>query len=206
MTWSNKTPLLSTTVILLGSMLAPGCTDPHIRVVQNFRAAMKRDDFEKARSYLADDARIWFENRAGEGRPWKPSGGTWSSWDKFFRGSTEPIGPYHVRPDTNGVSVWILGVETNDFYKLTERSEARMLLTWYFDSSGKLSGFQVARVGNTVDRRGEFQAWAKEHEPAELDYLMPGGDIDPSGDRPARFKAILERWRSAAGLPPIHGR
>jgi len=32
---------------------------------------------------------------------------------------------------------------------------------------------------------------------------MPGGRIDPTGDRPERFHAILLAWRKAAGLPPI---
>ncbi len=47
----------------------------------------------------------------------------------------------------------------------------------------------------------EFEAWAKEHDPEELAYLFPGGKIDPTGDRPQRFRAILERWRQAIGEP-----
>jgi hypothetical protein len=29
-----------------------------------------------------------------------------------------------------------------------------------------------------------------------LEYLMPKGEINPAGDRPERWKAILEQWRA----------
>ena len=32
---------------------------------------------------------------------------------------------------------------------------------------------------------------------------MPGGRIDPTGDRPQRFHALLVEWRKAAGLSPV---
>jgi len=52
------------------------------------------------------------------------------------------------------------------------------------------------------DLRPQFETWAREHEPAELDALMPEGRLDPSGDHPVRMRALLERWRADAGLPP----
>jgi hypothetical protein len=32
---------------------------------------------------------------------------------------------------------------------------------------------------------------------------MPGGEIDPAGDHPERFRRLLNRWRQASGLPMI---
>ena len=32
---------------------------------------------------------------------------------------------------------------------------------------------------------------------------MPSGRIDPTGDRPQRFRAVLEEWRRAAKLPAV---
>ncbi len=97
------------------------------------------------------------------------------------------------------------GVEMNDFYRLIERSPQKFRATWWLDSSGKISGFLFEPRGAVVpgDRFDEFKAWARKEKPAELEYLMPGGHFDPTGDRPRRFEAILVEWRKAAGLPPV---
>ena len=46
----------------------------------------------------------------------------------------------------------------------------------------------------------DFEAWAREHDSDEAEYLMPDGAIDPTGDRPVRMRALLLRWRAAVGL------
>jgi hypothetical protein len=32
---------------------------------------------------------------------------------------------------------------------------------------------------------------------------MPEDEVDPSGDRPPRYRALLNRWRESAGLETI---
>ena len=195
----------ATAVTVGATLLAGGCTDPHIRIVQEFRAAVKSGDTELARTFLAEDARMWFENKSGEGRPWKLGGGFWKQWDEYFNATSRPLGAYQVLHEPDGAAVWLLNAEMNDFYRLTGRGEKRVLLTWYFDGQRKIRGLQIAGVGKAVDRLEEFREWARSNEPSELEYLMPGGEIDPSGDRPERFKAILERWRGVTGLPAVDG-
>jgi hypothetical protein len=64
-------------------------------------------------------------------------------------------------------------------------------------------------LGDSITPGGGFVARlsmepeAKAHAPAEPAALMRGGEIDPSGDHPERFRRLLERWRQASGLKPI---
>jgi len=69
---------------------------------------------------------------------------------------------------------------------------------------GRIEGLLVAAVGQRPPgRTDEFRSWARQSDPQELDYLMPDGEVDPAADRPARFRALLARWRQASSLPAI---
>ena len=94
--------------------------------------------------------------------------------------------------------------EINDYYRLTERGSQPYRLTYFFDADGRVAGELVASVPtNSSGKEKEFQAWAKAHEPDEYAYLRPDGRIDPTGDRAPRTRALLLRWRAAAGLPRL---
>ena len=170
-----------------------------IAKVQEFLAARKRGDEAAAGALMAPDARIWWEEKKGPGEPWT-LGGKWSGWDAYFHSKSE-YSDWREGRD----SVTASGVEMNDFYRLIERSPQKFRATWWLDSSGKISGFLFEPRGAVVpgDRFDEFKAWARKEKPAELEYLMPGGHFDPTGDRPRRFEAILVEWRKASGLPPV---
>lgn len=76
--------------------------------------------------------------------------------------------------------------------------------THYFDDFGEIEGWSIRGVGERPPGQTEaFVAWARTHEPEEPEALMPGGEIDPSGDHPERFRRLLNRWRQDAGLPMI---
>jgi hypothetical protein len=69
-------------------------------------------------------------------------------------------------------------------------------VTYWLDSSNRISGVLIKSLPwKTVNRLPEFEEWAAAHHPDELAYLMPKGKLDPSGDRPERWRAILEEWR-----------
>ena len=167
--------------------------------VQEFLAARKRGDEAAAGALMAPDARIWWEAKTGPGEAWT-LGGRWSGWDSYFR-SRNDYSDWREGRD----SVTAAGVEMNDFYRLIDRSPQKFRATWWLDASGKITGFLFEPRGAVVpgDRFEEFKAWARREKPAELEYLMPGGRIDPTGDRPQRFHAILVEWRRAAGLSPV---
>ena len=168
--------------------------------VQELMAARKAGDEAAASALMAPDPRIWFDKRSGPGEAWGLVS-KWSHWDDYF----------HSRNDYSGFReagdvVTADGTEINDFYRLIERPPQKFRATWWMDASGKISGFLYEPRGSTAaveDRFDQFKEWARKTKPAELDYLMPGGRIDPTGDRPERFHAILLEWRKAAGLPPI---
>ncbi len=171
-----------------------------IAKVQALLAARKAGDEAAARALMAPDSRIWFEKKTGPGEPWGLVS-KWSHWDKYFHSQTD----YSDFREA-GDAVTADGVEINDFYRLIERPTQKFRATWWLDASGKIAGFLFEPRGSTapgVDRLEQFKTWARQANPAELEYLMPGGRFDPTGDRAERFHAILLEWRKAAGLPPI---
>ncbi|MFN0150096.1 MAG: hypothetical protein ACKVU1_05190 [bacterium] len=167
--------------------------------VREFLALRAEGRVDSARTFLASDARIWYESRAGAGSPWTLSGGAWHTWDTFFRGTRDYRGWRQT-----GREVSVVAVEQNDFYRLIDRPPSPVSLTWSFDEDAKLTGFLVKsmRKQSAPDRLDEFAAWARSNIPDELAYLMPDGEIAPDGDRPGRWKTALIAWRAAAGLPP----
>jgi imidazolonepropionase-like amidohydrolase len=171
-----------------------------IAKVRALMAARRKGDEGAARALMGPDPRIWFDERSGPGEPWGLVT-KWTHWDEYFRSRND----YSNFREAGDV-VTADGIEINDFYRLIERPPQKFRGTWWIDESGRIAGFLYAPRGSTgsgEDRLPEFQAWARKTNPAELDYLMPGGRFDPTGDRPERFKAILLEWRKAAGLPPV---
>jgi hypothetical protein len=174
-----------------------------MQVVRRFREAKEKGDLAEARAFLAPDARIWFDmqEREGPGKPWTLEAGPWASWDRYFHSHTD------LRDwKSEGGRVTVVGDETNDFYRLLDWKPKPVLLTYWVDRSGRITGFlfhPVAGGPPAQSRLEEFEAWAKKTHPAELAYLMPNGKIEPSGDRPGRWRKILVEWRSAAGLPEV---
>jgi hypothetical protein len=181
---------------------AEAAPDP-VQTVQRFREAREKGDLAQARSFLAPDARIWFdaEEREGPGKPWTLEAGPWAAWDRFFHSHTD-LKDWKNQDDR----VTAIGQETNDFYRLLDWKPKPLLLTYWVNDAGRITGFMfhaVAGAPAAHSRLEEFEAWARKARPAELAYLMPDGKIDPSGDRPARWRTILVEWRKAAGLPEV---
>jgi hypothetical protein len=204
---SNQEDFMRTPTVLFSVLLAilaftsfmSGGRENKIKVVQSFLEERKAGNREKALSYMAKDARIWFEKKEGSGEPWRLEG-PWQEWDKFFK-ATRTYQDW--AEDSESVSV--TSTEVNDFYRLIEREPWPNRLTWYFDQEGKITGFflKPLQEGRPRSRLEEFKEWARTHHPEELIYLIPEGEISPTGDRPQRWKKILSEWRRMVGLPPI---
>ena len=191
---------LAVVAVCLASV-ARAATD-RIRIVQEFRAAREKGDLDAARAFLAPDARIWFdqEERTGPGAAWALEPDDWDRWDRFFHSRSD----YTDWKDL-GDRVTAIGHETNDFYRLTDWTPKPLAFTWWLDEKGKISGFLFHAQGEGKDpsRFEDLKAWARANRPDELAYLMPKGRLDPSGDRPARWRALAIEWRKAAGLPEV---
>ena len=176
-----------------------------IETVKAFRAARDTGDYELARSFLSDAPRVWYEARVGEGYPLKLGAGRYESWDEHFRGHSE-LGPWTVEAN----SVWAVAEETNDYFRLTERTDvSRYRITYFLDDAGLIEGYMISAAdpgtpGPPSDSRAdEFAAWAEASHPQEWAYLRPSGKLDPTGDRAPRTRALLLQWRETVGLPPI---
>jgi predicted enzyme related to lactoylglutathione lyase len=167
---------------------------------QRFRSLVKAGKFDVARAMMAPDPRRWWETAEGEGQPWRiDQRGPWADWDDHFRSQNQI-----VVWSEDDESATALVRETNDYFRLLERGWVKNVITYYFNEEGLIAGLLIDASGDRPQgRTEEFLAWAKTHDPAELEYLIPGGEIDPSGDHPRRFRNLLNRWRRSAGLEPI---
>jgi len=173
-----------------------------IQTVQAFRAA--RDTGEEAtwRPYLAPDPRIWRGEKEGAGTPWTFIAGRWKDWDTHFRGKSERVSSW----ETKGNRVWAEMFEVNDYFRLIERGGSYWRATYYLDDQERIAGFQISPVPGREAPEGrgeEFRAWARAEHPEEAEYLMPGGEIDPTGDRAPRMRKLLNEWRGTVGLDTI---
>lgn len=191
-------------MILTAAACLAGCAHRYERTVQRFRDAQDRGDTSSARALMGDDPRRWFESREGAGIEWRIGGepGAWAGWDDEFNSESD-LGAWEI--DESQRCARVLVTEINDYYRLTERGPQQNRQTWWFDEQGRIVGWMIEAIrgDGSMGRTDEFLAWAETHEPVELAYLRPEGRIDPTGDRPARTRALLERWRAAVGLPPI---
>lgn len=172
-----------------------------IECVERLRTALEREGYELARTFLTEYPRVWYDGREGEGFPWTLGGGRWKKWDHHFNGVSEPQVP---PPGRRRQGVGRFFYEINDYFRLTGRSGGYFRKTWFFEGD-KIEGYMISAVPDaraaTKGRFDEFEGWARQHALEELDYLLPGGRIDPTGDRPERFRALLERWRETIGEP-----
>lgn len=172
-------------------------THPLIKNLHAYRDAKKRGDYAAAGTYLAHNARIWFNEKEGPGNRLTAKGGPYKEWDKEFKSKS-------TREDAHvlGRTVTYLTLEINDFYRLTERTPTKARVTYYFDDSGKITGMLYKglspRAERPPDRFDEFEAWASEHYPGLLD-----SEEMNIPNNPKRWRQLLVEWRADAGHPPI---
>ncbi len=172
---------------------------PLIRKVIAYHEAQERGDKSAAKNLFAQDSRIWYEKKEGPGAKRNGGEGPWAEWDRYFKARAVY---YEYRAEDATVAFRLL--ETNDFYRLIDRPPSRVQITYYFNREEKIDGTLVEAVeSGAKDRMAEFKEWASRNRPEELKYLMPEGKIVPSLERARRWRAILDEWRAAAGLPPI---
>jgi hypothetical protein len=185
----------------LASDETAGRDHPLVKIVKAYRAAKKSENPDSASVYLSEDSRIWFGKKEGPGKKRKLGHGPWHEWDRFFNAKGKPVGSYEV----NGREVSVVMEETNDYFRLLDRSGGRYRATYYFDEDDKIAGVLIAGTGEERDmgRYDEFVAWATENRPGLLEQLMPDGELDPALEKAKLWKQVLTEWRSEAGLPPI---
>ena len=174
-----------------------GCTHPLQRKLEAYRDAKKRGDITETASFLAPDARIWFNEKEGEGAPLRPEGGPYAAWDRHFRSTATREG-FQVSDRT----VSYLSAEINDFYRLIDGKPGQARITYFFDDQDRISGMLYEPLTpkhmRPPDRYDEFKTWAGIHYPGLLE--TPEMEIP---NQPQRWRALLTEWRAASGLPVI---
>ena len=172
-----------------------------VKIVEAHKAAKRAGDYDQVKALQAEDARIWFEKKEGEGKPLEARGGPWSEWDRFFNATSEVIGEWEIGDHMVSARVQ----ETNEYYRLLDRPASTYRATYYFDDNNRISGLLIDGSEQTRDpgRTDEFMAWAKEHRPGLIEKLMPEGRMDPALEKAKLWKQTLLEWRAEAKLPPI---
>ncbi|MCH7878395.1 MAG: hypothetical protein IH914_03655 [candidate division Zixibacteria bacterium] len=201
LTWQISLFLVSVILVFSGCGKGETLTD---KVIE-FRAAKDAGDYETAKRYMVSDARVWYEEKTGEGMPYTLGAGAWKSWDDHFN-STGGTGDWTVE----GNSVWAIATESNDYFRLLERETiSQYRITYFFNEQKKITGYMISAAypgqesPPKVDRFDEFEAWVLEHHADEWEYLRPGGKLDPSVDRAPRTRVLLNLWRAEVGLEVI---
>lgn len=173
-----------------------GCLtlNPDVRRIQDYIALREAGDAQ-ALTYLAAGARIWYESKSGAGEPFGAEG-RWDHWDRYFHSHARLT---DWRVEGNAISAVVH--ETNDYYALLDWKPVPYRMTWWLDERGRIREVLLQKLpGKETSRLDEFRAWAAAAHPGELADLMPTGQIDPTGDRPERWRALLGEWRIAAGI------
>jgi len=185
-------------VAIAAAVVGSGCAvHPHVRAIEAFREAKKRGDYDIAATYLAPEARVWFEKKEGPGRPVRPQGGPYAEWDKLFNARSTPSSARVGR----GTVSYVIS-ETNDYYRLIDRVPGRVRMTYYFADDGKIAGYLVQGLTppneRPPDRRCEFEKWAAGKYPGLLD-----SEEMEIPNNPRRWRELLIEWRAEVGLPEI---
>jgi len=177
---------------------------PWIGLAREYRAAVRDGDIERVGAMQAPDARVWFEERKGEGRPLDAQGkGPWAEWDAFFRARST-----QTEFAIEAGAVRFTNQETNDWLRLIERTAQPYHVFYFIDANGRISGKLIRAIDGAPpapDRLDEFREWAEVHHPGLMEFLMPDGRIDPHPDKARLWKQRLLEWRHAAGLPDVLG-
>ena len=184
-------------VAILIALAATGCMHPNLRTLEEFRAAKKAGDYALANTYLADNARIWFGSREGPGSPYTAKGGPYKEWDKVFRSSSTRKKPRATRRQVSYISQ-----ESNDYYRLLERTMGPARITWFFNDDGKITGMLYEGLGGDAprppDRECEFERWVEERYPG----LLESADMEIPKN-PTRWRELLIEWRADVDLPAV---
>jgi hypothetical protein len=175
-------------VLFLAAFVACASDQNNIRIVKNFREARERRDFVTAQAYIAPEARVWFEEKAGRGEPFLLGGGSWDHWDHYFHSKTA-----FFRWRSHGRSVIASVRETNDFMRLLDWEAPPYTMTFWLDDRNRISEVLLKSGGKPKSRLDEFKVWVAENHPGKLAWLMPNGQINPS--QPELWRAMLEEWR-----------
>ena len=191
---------LQSGVLVAAVINCVGCAHPLVRALDTYRQAKKGGDNETAAKFLADDARIWFDSKQGDGHPLTAKGGPYKEWDKEFRSKSTRE---DVRVD--GRTVTYVSSEINDFYRLIERIPTTARVTYYFDDENKITGMLYRGLSpkseRPPDRYDEFKRWAAVRYPGLLG--SPEMEIP---NNPKRWRELLVEWRADAGLQPLERR
>lgn len=180
--------------------LAGGCatTHPHQRTLDAYLAARQAGDIDAARRHLAPDARIWFGEKTGPGRPKTLTGG-WGAWDIEMH-AVNTYDDVAITDETIAATFH----ERNDFSRLIGFPGWRSRSTFWLDEHDRISEQLYEPLPQHPPQSACFDApleWARQHRPDVLAEIYPDDQFAPSTETARRWRELLIDWRTDTGLP-----
>ncbi len=177
-----------------------GCSSRHSyqRTLDSYLAAKQAGDAKQAATYLAPDARIWFDEKTGPGRPKSPISG-WGAWDLELNAVNT-----YSDVEIVGNSLTALFHEQNDFSRLIGFPGWRSRSTYWFDEQGRIAEQLYEPMAQHPPMQAYFDAplrWARTHHADELAAIYPEEQFRPNTDTARRWRTLLLAWRAETGLP-----
>lgn len=196
--WRVRTATAAATVAAIAGL--GGCTTkhPYQATLDRYLAARQAGRVDDASACLSPDARIWFEQKTGPGRPKSLTGG-WGAWDVEMN-AANTYDNVVITGDTLAATFH----EQNDFSRLIGFPGWRSRSTFWFDDQGRISEQLYVPLPQHPPQQACFDPaldWAREHRPDELAGIYPNDQFEPSTETARRWRALLIEWRTAEGLP-----
>lgn len=163
------------------------------QVVRNYLERLEAHDTEAAVARLAPDFEIEFPEsgfRMGRGDAARAL-----AWDAGANGRME-----WTVTEVDGSRATVEGTETNDFLRLLGVGELSFTSVFELDEEGR-----IRRQRHEVDwgsrslpeAMAPLVAWAREHEPEELERLYPEGRMVYSEPMARGWVALARKWKDA---------
>ena len=107
-----------------------------------------------------------------------------------------------MKQRTTSTQVSYISQESNDYYRLLEKTMMPAKITWFFSSDGKIDGMLYQGWGRDTprppDRKCEFERWTENRYPG----LLESANMEIPKN-PERWRELLLEWRADAGLPAV---
>jgi hypothetical protein len=157
-------------------------------------------DLETALSCLAEDYRIWFEKKEGEGIQ-RNEAEKMLQWDFALR-PNRPVQHCFEQPGRVLCKIH----EDNDFSRLIDFPGWEANTTYWINEDGLIMSQLYVTALNQPEWRPYLDKaipWLTENRPEELHKILPDGLFSQSPESAHIWVEVLTDWRKAAGLPDV---
>ena len=168
--------------------------------MEAFIEALQSEDVSRADAYYAKGARMWIDQKSGEG---SPAGlDARREWDQALN-AKRLIESATIEAN----AVIVVATKVNDFDRMIDFAGERARTTYWFNDAGEIAEVVREPMRVTPSFQASFKPaleWAKSNRAEELRAIYPNNDFAQTADAAKRWRALLTEWRTATGRASIH--